>query len=223
MADWPYSTARWQRLRKVKLSAKPLCEDCERTGRITPASHVDHVKAISNGGAAFPAVEGLRSLCPSCHSAKTARGKEAGAVRSTKPRRGCDVHGNPLDAEHPWQGKSLRAGAVGPSAVPQNQLVPERNLSSRGQGGGSPSLGGSRKPCSGGAASPRSSNTAAPLPSAPSSAATGSTPPSYRNPNTRHSPPPLPAHSHSDHEGCDSPSGQENRAGTCRKGKTDGR
>jgi 5-methylcytosine-specific restriction protein A len=103
MAEWPYSTAQWQRLRKVKLSASPLCEDCSTIGRHTPASHVDHVHAISDGGPPFPNLNGLRALCPSCHSAKTARGAEAGAVRSKKPRRGCDADGNPLDQNHPWQ------------------------------------------------------------------------------------------------------------------------
>lgn len=105
MADWPYSTARWQRLRKLKLSSEPLCEGC-KPHRLTPASHVDHVRAISDGGAPFPGLDGLRSYCQPCHSAKTARGVEAGAVRSSKPRKGCDVNGLPLDPNHPWIGES---------------------------------------------------------------------------------------------------------------------
>ncbi|KJV40895.1 HNH endonuclease [Brevundimonas sp. KM4] len=55
MADWPYTTARWQRLRKAKLSEAPLCETCERRGRKVVAEHVDHVVAIKQGGPAFPA------------------------------------------------------------------------------------------------------------------------------------------------------------------------
>ena len=102
MADWPYSTAAWQRLRLAKLAREPLCEDCEAIGKITPASHVDHVHAISDGGHAFPALDELSSKCLPCHSAKTARGAEAGAVRTTKPRKGCDANGNPLDQAHPW-------------------------------------------------------------------------------------------------------------------------
>ncbi|WP_343343393.1 HNH endonuclease signature motif containing protein [Sphingomicrobium sp. XHP0239] len=105
MADWPYNTAQWQRLRKLKLSQQPLCEDCKAISIMRPAKHVDHVHAISDGGPAFPALDGLRCLCPSCHSAKTARGAEAGAVRSDKPRRGCDADGNPLDERHPWGGQ----------------------------------------------------------------------------------------------------------------------
>jgi 5-methylcytosine-specific restriction enzyme A len=100
MADWPYNTANWQRLRKAHLALEPLCRGCKP--RLVPANTVDHVVPISDGGPAFPGHDGLVSYCPACHSAKTARGAEAGAVRSSKPRRGCDADGNPLDASHPW-------------------------------------------------------------------------------------------------------------------------
>lgn len=114
MADWPYSTARWQRLRLAHLSLYPACEGCKERGVLTRANTVDHVLAMSEGGPAFPGHDGLRSYCPACHSAKTARGAEAGAVRSTKPRRGCDADGNPLDPAHPWSCKSLAANQIGP-------------------------------------------------------------------------------------------------------------
>ena len=126
MAEWPYSTAQWQRLRKVKLSASPLCEDCRAIGRHIQASHVDHVHAISDGGPPFPGLDGLRALCLPCHSAKTARGPEAGAIRSNKPRRGCDANGNPLDRGHPWADKSLRAGPVGAPGDHKIELVHKR-------------------------------------------------------------------------------------------------
>lgn len=74
-------------------------------GRIAAANTVDHVHPISEGGAAFPGHDGLASYCAGCHSAKTARGAEAGAIKSTKPRRGCNADGTPLDPEHPWHGK----------------------------------------------------------------------------------------------------------------------
>lgn len=121
MAKWPYNTARWQKLRKLKLSAQPLCEGC-RPHRMTPANTVDHIHPISDGGSAFPGLDGLRSLCPSCHSAKTARGVEAGAIKTSKPRKGCDANGNPLDDAHPW-GKSLRASAQRPAGNRNPQLV----------------------------------------------------------------------------------------------------
>ena len=134
MANWPYNTAAWQRLRKAKLSRDPLCEDCQAMGRITSANHVDHCHAISDGGEAFPSLDELSSKCGPCHSAKTARGAEAGAVRSNKPRRGCDANGNPLDGNHAWAdkvphsasvsaGKSLKADAKGPPPNYNFELV----------------------------------------------------------------------------------------------------
>ena len=127
MADWPYNTARWQRLRRMHLARFPLCEGCEVAGRgPVPANTVDHRHAISEGGAAFPAHDGLASYCPSCHAQKTARGSEAGAVRTTRamqPRKGCDADGNPLDAAHPWSGKSLGAGQMKTAVLTRAQLV----------------------------------------------------------------------------------------------------
>lgn len=148
MADWPYNTTRWQRLRKRKLQRDPLCEDCKAIGTLRPANTVDHRHAISDGGAPFPPLDDLSSKCPPCHSAKTARGVEAGAVRTSKPRKGCDADGNPLDAAHPWSksdaagtfedkegtllkqnkegtlpNKSLRAGSQGPPRYPKIELV----------------------------------------------------------------------------------------------------
>lgn len=107
MAEWPYNTAAWKRLRKAHLSAFPWCEGCKAMGKPhVLANTVDHRHAIKDGGNPFPGHDGLASYCPGCHSAKTARGTEAGAVRSSKPRRGCDAEGNPLDARHPWAIKS---------------------------------------------------------------------------------------------------------------------
>ena len=126
MADWPYNTAAWQRLRSAKLRADPLCQPCDEAGRITIANTVDHNVPISAGGAAFPSLHELTSMCPSCHSAKTARGSEAGSARTTRalqPRKGCDANGDPLDPAHPWSGKSLGADSS-KTARPQNpQLV----------------------------------------------------------------------------------------------------
>ena len=102
MAAWPYNTARWQKLRSRKLKANPLCEPCKRAGITKIANTVDHDLAINQGGEAFPPIHELTSMCPSCHGAKTARGPEAGAAQTDKPRRGCDVNGIPLDPRHPW-------------------------------------------------------------------------------------------------------------------------
>ncbi|WP_425514716.1 HNH endonuclease signature motif containing protein [Aquisediminimonas sediminicola] len=121
MADWPYNTSTWARLRRAHLSIEPLCRGCHAIGRLVVANTVDHIKPISDGGSAFPDHDGLASYCPACHSAKTARGIEAGAIKSTKPRKGCNPDGSPLDPAHPW--KSLRAGDIGPTRNLRNQLV----------------------------------------------------------------------------------------------------
>lgn len=103
MAEWPYNTGQWKRLRRKQLARFPLCEDCLATGIVKVANHVDHRHAISDGGPAFPEVgEGLSSKCAPCHSAKTARGAEAGAAKTSRPRKGCSADGTPLDPSHPW-------------------------------------------------------------------------------------------------------------------------
>ncbi len=100
MAKWPYNTAQWQKLRKAKLSQRPLCETCERMGKATAANHVDHIKAIAAGGAPFPPLQELRSLCASCHSIKTQAVDKANG--SGIAMKGCDVDGNPIDPNHPF-------------------------------------------------------------------------------------------------------------------------
>jgi 5-methylcytosine-specific restriction protein A len=123
MADWPYSTARWQRLRKAKLSESPLCETCERRGRKVEAQHVDHIVAIAAGGPAFPVMDGLRALCASCHSIKTNALDRAGGKGVAI--KGCDVNGLPLDPDHPF----MQCGVEGKSDA-QRSVVggPEGDL-----------------------------------------------------------------------------------------------
>jgi len=123
MADWPYNTSRWQRLRRAHLDLYPECEGCREMGRLSPANTVDHRIPINAGGHPFPAHDGLASYCPACHGAKTARGVEAGAVRTTKPRRGCNPDGSPIDPSHQWNEKSLRAGEVRPTSEANRELV----------------------------------------------------------------------------------------------------
>lgn len=128
MAGWPYNTAAWQKLRTAHLSRFPFCEGCKALGKpFIIANTVDHRVAISEGGPAFPGHDGLTSYCPGCHGAKTARGAEAGAIKSAKPRRGCNPDGTPLDPDHPWNAeKSLRADASRPARDIQTQLVSKR-------------------------------------------------------------------------------------------------
>ncbi len=70
-----YDGKDWQRLRAYKLGQTPLCEHCQAVGRVTAASHVDHIVPWATGGAALD-LANLQSLCLPCHSAKSARSGE---------------------------------------------------------------------------------------------------------------------------------------------------
>lgn len=100
MAEWPYSTAAWQRLRAAKLAESPLCEPCDRLGRLTPAQHVDHIRSIASGGDAFPTLDGLMAMCPACHSVKTAAVDRKGG--SGIRFKGVGLDGLPIDPDHPF-------------------------------------------------------------------------------------------------------------------------
>lgn len=104
MSKWPYNTPEWRRLRATKLRVDPLCKPCQDVGRVTPATVVDHNVPVSKGGAPFPPLTGLTSMCATCHSRKTAQEDRLGAA-STKRRRGRGVDpetGKPLDGGHWW-------------------------------------------------------------------------------------------------------------------------
>lgn len=69
-----YNTARWKRLRLVKLRNNPLCEVCEKKGITKMADDVHHIQSfmsVDNPGArkalAFD-YDNLMSLCDECHS-----------------------------------------------------------------------------------------------------------------------------------------------------------
>lgn len=100
MADWPYNTAAWQRLRKAKLSATPMCEPCSDLGRVVAARHVDHIRSIASGGDAFPPLDGLMSMCPACHSIKTNAVDRPGG--SGIRFKGVGFDGLPIDPDHPF-------------------------------------------------------------------------------------------------------------------------
>ena len=67
-----YQTTQWRTLRQVQLSKQPLCESCMSLGKVSQASHVDHVFpwAKINKSAFYTNL--FQSLCPECHSVKTA-------------------------------------------------------------------------------------------------------------------------------------------------------
>lgn len=58
--------ATWVKVRKNYLMQHPLCENCEKEGRIMPAREVHHIKAISEGGERFD-FDNLMAVCRACH------------------------------------------------------------------------------------------------------------------------------------------------------------
>lgn len=78
-----YNTTRWRKLRELKMSLSPLCEQCEREGRITAGELVDHIIPIEDGGAKF-ALENLQTLCRACHNRKHSDSNRGGAVKKSR-------------------------------------------------------------------------------------------------------------------------------------------
>lgn len=105
MADWPYNTTAWQKLRKAKLEADPLCHPCSLRGVLTPANTVDHVKAIADGGMPFPPLDGLMSMCPPCHSVKTRAVDHPRSAPGSRKFKGFDANGNPVDPDDEWHAR----------------------------------------------------------------------------------------------------------------------
>jgi 5-methylcytosine-specific restriction protein A len=68
---------RWQQASKMFLVSHPLCVECEREGRITAASLVDHVVPHKGNQQLFWDESNWQPLCKEHHDIKTA--KEDGA------------------------------------------------------------------------------------------------------------------------------------------------
>lgn len=66
-------TVRWVKLRRDKLSLHPLCERCEREGRVQAATEVHHVIPVERGLTADEKQRlmfdphNLMALCHDCH------------------------------------------------------------------------------------------------------------------------------------------------------------
>jgi len=69
----------WQKLRRAKLRANPLCECCEAAGRTTPAMQVHHKQARQDAPDLALDWDNLESVCTRCHRAYT--------VAATRERR----------------------------------------------------------------------------------------------------------------------------------------
>jgi 5-methylcytosine-specific restriction protein A len=67
-----YSSIRWIKVRDLKRRLNPICEECERNGKITPYHTIDHIIPIIEGGEWLD-LDNLQTLCDTCHRKKTAK------------------------------------------------------------------------------------------------------------------------------------------------------
>lgn len=84
-----YSSTAWKKVRAMKRARDPLCEDCSERGVGTIATEVDHVVPLMVRRDLALELSNLRSLCSSCHAAKTRRGApvESSGAAGTAPSR----------------------------------------------------------------------------------------------------------------------------------------
>lgn len=77
-----YQSARWRKVRAMKLAANPLCETCEQAGRAVPADVVHHLFPLRDNPEKALRLEYLVSLCHACHNAVETELERAGRVES---------------------------------------------------------------------------------------------------------------------------------------------
>ena len=80
-------TYQWRKASKEFLKKHPLCVHCEREGRLTPATEVDHIKPHGGDRKLFWNKNNWQPLCKRCHSKKTAE-EDGGFGNNPKPARG---------------------------------------------------------------------------------------------------------------------------------------
>lgn len=56
----------WRRIRARYVAEHPLCEQCQKNGRLTPTQEVHHIQPLSKGGTHD--FSNLMALCKPCHS-----------------------------------------------------------------------------------------------------------------------------------------------------------
>ena len=64
-----HHTNRWKLASVAKRIKDPLCQVCKAIGIVTPATEVDHIIPISQGGTNDD--NNLQSICNACHRNKT--------------------------------------------------------------------------------------------------------------------------------------------------------
>ena len=66
--------SRWQKARAAWLMLHPLCAECQRHGRVTAATVVDHIIPHRGNMELFWDRDNWDSLCAPCHNKKTGMG-----------------------------------------------------------------------------------------------------------------------------------------------------
>ncbi len=66
--------ARWRRARKAFLRRHPLCAECMKEGKVTPATVVDHIVPHRGDPTLFWDIKNWQPLCKGCHDRKTGTG-----------------------------------------------------------------------------------------------------------------------------------------------------
>ena len=66
--------ARWQRTREAFLKRNPLCAQCLRENRLTPATVVDHIVPHRGDEKLFWDQGNWQAICKTCHDKKTGSG-----------------------------------------------------------------------------------------------------------------------------------------------------
>lgn len=98
-----YSTARWQKIRARQLQAEPLCAMCITVDLVTLASVCDHTEPHRGDQVKFWGGP-FQSLCQHHHNSTKQSHEKGGSAPVEAPRRkGSDINGWPLDANHPWR------------------------------------------------------------------------------------------------------------------------
>jgi 5-methylcytosine-specific restriction protein A len=72
------SSARWRKLRALKLARDPLCEDCQTRGVLKAATQVHHVEGLAQRPDLAFVMKNLASLCTTCHAKREAQERRRG-------------------------------------------------------------------------------------------------------------------------------------------------
>lgn len=66
-----YGSKKWENTSIAWRKKHPLCAVCEKEGRVTPASEVDHVEPHRGDSVKFFDNNNIQSICRECHQEKT--------------------------------------------------------------------------------------------------------------------------------------------------------